>query len=75
MVDISDLEINESIRVSDIALPSGVRTEVDPEEAVAIGTVTRSTMEAMAEEEAAEAAAEAAELDGGAADGEERCRR
>ena len=40
-VDISDLEVNDSVRVSDIVLPSGVRTEVDPEEAVAIGTVTR----------------------------------
>ncbi|MGI9623091.1 MAG: 50S ribosomal protein L25 [Acidimicrobiales bacterium] len=59
-VDVSDLEINDSIRVADIALPAGVRTEVDPEEAVAVGTVTRSTMEAIAEEEAAEAA-EAAE--------------
>lgn len=61
-VDISALEINESVRVSDIVLPVGVRTEVDPEEAVAIGTVTRSTMEAMAADAEAEAAAEASEL-------------
>lgn len=54
-VDISDLEINESVRVADIVLPAGVRTEVDPEEAVAVGTVTRSTLEAMAADEAAEA--------------------
>lgn len=60
VVDISDLEINESLRVRDIVLPDGVRTEVDPDEAVAVGTVTRSTMESIAEEEAAEAA-EAAE--------------
>ena len=53
-VDISELEINDSVRVEDITLPSGVRTEVDPEEAVAVGTVTRSTLEAMAAEEAAE---------------------
>jgi len=56
VVDISGLELNDAIRVSDIALPEGVRTEVDPEEAVAVGSVTRSTMEAMAAEEAAEAA-------------------
>ena len=54
-VDISDLEINDSVRVADIALPAGVRTDVDPEEAVAVGTVTRSTLEAMAADEAAEA--------------------
>ncbi len=65
-VDISELEINESVRVADISLPAGVRTEVDEEEAVAIGTVTRSTMEAMAEEEAAEAASEeGADAEGG----------
>lgn len=63
-IDVSDLEINDSIRVADLVLPEGVRTEVDPDEAVAIGTVTRSTMEAMAEDAQAEADAEAA-LEGG----------
>jgi len=58
-VDISGIEIGTSIYVGDIVLPEGVRTEVDPEESVAIGTVTRSTLEAMREEEEAEAAAEA----------------
>ena len=53
-VDISELEINDSVRVGDIELPEGVRTEVDLEETVAVGTVTRSTMESMAAEEAAE---------------------
>lgn len=67
-VDISDLEINESVRVADIALPAGVRTEVDPEEAVAVGTVTRSTLESMAADEAAEAGEEA-EGDAGEGDG------
>ena len=52
--DVSELEINDAIRVSDVVLPEGVRTEVDPEEAIAVGTVTRSTMESMAAEEAAE---------------------
>lgn len=69
VVDISELEINDAIRVSDVPLPSGVRTEMDPDEAVAIGTVTRSTLEAMAEDEAAEAEDElgegADEADGG----------
>tara|TARA_B100000902_G_scaffold382545_1_gene420327 strand:+ start:2487 stop:3155 length:669 start_codon:yes stop_codon:yes gene_type:complete len=53
--DVSELEINDAIRVSDIVLPEGVRTEVDPEEAIAVGTVTRSTMESMAADEASEA--------------------
>ncbi len=66
-IDVSDLEINDSIRVGDIALPDGVRTEVDPDEAVAIGTVTRSTMEAMAADAQAEVDAEAA-IEGGEGD-------
>lgn len=68
--DVSDLDLNEAVRVADIALPAGVRTEVDPEEAVAIGTVTRSTMEAMAEEAAEGEAGEGAEAgdDGGGDD-------
>lgn len=70
-VDISALEVGDSIRVENVVLPTGVRTDVDPEDSVAIGTVTRSTMEAMAEEEAAAAAAEAGEDgEGGEGDGE-----
>lgn len=72
-VDISELEVGEAVHVSDIVLPAGVRTEVDPEESVASGVVTRSTLEAMREEEEA---AEAAEGDdaaegGAAADGDD----
>ena len=62
-VDISDLTVGDSIRVGDLALPVGVSTDMDPEEAVAVGTITRSTLEAIAAEEAAAAAAEAALLD------------
>ena len=35
--DISGLIIGEAVRVGDLKLPSGVETEVDPEEAVVIG--------------------------------------
>ena len=63
-IDISELEVGEAIHVSDIVLPSGVRTEVDPEESIAVAVVTRSTLEAMREEDAAEAAADAAEAEG-----------
>ena len=69
-VDISDLTVGDSLRVADIALPAGVTTDVDPEETVAVGMITRSTLEAMAADEAAEAEAAAAiELEG-AEDGE-----
>ena len=68
IIDVTDLKLHDSIRVADVVLPAGVRTEMDPEEAVAIGTVTRSTLEAMAAEEAAEAEGELGEE--GAAAGE-----
>ena len=63
-VDISALTIGDSLRVADIVLPAGVTTEVDPDETVAIGMITRSTLEAIAAEEAAEADAEGVELEG-----------
>ena len=50
-VDISDLEIGDAKRVSDIALPDGVTTSVDPEDPV----VTASHGVSEAELEAAEA--------------------
>ena len=40
-VDISALEIGDSIRVGDLTLPSGVTTDVDPEEAVVIASITQ----------------------------------
>ncbi len=64
-VDISALTVGDSVRVSDIGLPEGVTTDTDPEETVAVGMITRSTLEAMAAEEAA--AAEGEEGEEGAA--------
>ena len=55
-VDVSDLEVGDSITVSDVALPSGVRTELDAEDTIATALVTRSTLEAMRLEEESEAA-------------------
>ncbi len=60
-IDISSLTIGDSLRVGDLVLPEGVTTDVDPDEPVAVGTITRSTLEAMAADEAAEAAALASE--------------
>jgi len=52
--DISALTIGGHIRVSDLTLPQGVTTEVDPETAVAIGQPPRVVT--LEEEEGAEAA-------------------
>jgi large subunit ribosomal protein L25 len=61
-VDISHMTIGDAIRVSDLSLPSGVTTEVDPEEAVVIAERSKVAAEIAEAEEAAEAAeAEAAE--------------
>ena len=51
-IDISALTIGESLRVSDLTLPAGVETDVDPEEAVVIGQVPQAVE--LPEEEAAE---------------------
>ena len=66
-VDISGLTIGTSLRVADIVLPAGITTDVDPEETVAVGMITRSTLEAMAADEAAEAAEEGEEGEEGEA--------
>ncbi len=55
-VDISELSIGEAIRVSDVKLPAGATTDVDPEEIVVAGQATRMGAETDAEEEAAAAA-------------------
>jgi large subunit ribosomal protein L25 len=67
-IDVSGLDIGDSIRVGDLQLPTGVTTDVDPEEAVVIAQVTRATIEAEELEAEAEAAAEEAE--GETAEGE-----
>ena len=63
--DVSDLEIGGAVRVGDLTLPDGVTTDIEDDEQIAIGSVTRA---AMADEE------EAVEGEGvegeGAAEGE-----
>jgi large subunit ribosomal protein L25 len=56
-LDISALTVGEALRVADIALPSGVSTDVDPDTVVVAGQASRVAAEV--EEAAAEAAAEA----------------
>jgi large subunit ribosomal protein L25 len=61
-IDISSLNLGDSIRVGDITLPEGVTTEVNPEDIVVMASVSRAAVEeeAAAEGESAEGA-EAAE--------------
>lgn len=66
-VDISALTIGEAIRVGDLKLPSGVTTEVDPEEAIVVGQgaqVSELDLIAEADVEALHELAEAAEAEG-----------
>ena len=55
-VDISALTVGDAVRVGDINLPEGVTSEGDPEEPIAVGMITRSTLESIAADEAALAA-------------------
>ena len=54
VVDISELELGETVKVADVVLPAGVVSSMDPEETVAIALITRSTREAIRQAEAAE---------------------
>jgi large subunit ribosomal protein L25 len=73
-VDVTDLAIGGQIKVGDLTLPKGVATEVDAEETIVLGQVTRAAIEIeeldaeLAEavaEEAAEAEGESADAEGG----------
>lgn len=59
--DISALTIGGQVRVSDLALPAGVTTDVDPETAVAIGQPPRVVVEEEPTEGEAAEGAEGAE--------------
>ena len=66
-IDISGLDVGESIRVGDLKLPEGASTDLDPEEAVVIAQHSVVADEAAALEEAA---AEAEEGERPTAEGE-----
>lgn len=67
VVDISGLVIGESIRVSDLTLPSGVSTDIDLEESIVSGVfgITEEDLESDAEGEEADAEGEEAEGEAG----------
>ena len=80
-VDISSLTVGTSVRVGDLNLPEGETTEGDPEETIAVGVITRSTLESIAADEAAEqealegeegAEGESGDSESGAADSAEQ---
>ena len=60
-VDVTEMELHDSIRVADLSLPSGVRTEVDEDEVVVSAQISRETIEVAEEEELIEALDELAE--------------
>jgi large subunit ribosomal protein L25 len=60
VVDITDLQLGESIKVADLPLPDGASAVADPDDSVAISLITRSTREAMARDLEAEASEEEA---------------
>lgn len=68
-VDVSDMELHDSIRVGDLTLPSGVRTEVEEDEVIVSAQISRETIEVAEEEEFAEALDELAEAAAEAGDG------
>lgn len=63
IIDISGLDVGDTIRVGDISLPSGATTEVDDEEPVVVATFNAAAaeVEALDAEAAEEAAAEGGE--------------
>ena len=70
-VDVSELEVGSSLRVSDIELPAGVTSGGDPDATFAVGLITRSTKEYLRQLRAAEEEAESLIVMGEAADDEE----
>jgi large subunit ribosomal protein L25 len=61
VVNVSDMEVGDAIRVGDLDLPEGARTEVDEDEVIATAAISRETMEVAEEEELIEALDELAE--------------
>jgi large subunit ribosomal protein L25 len=69
-VDVTGMTIGDSVRVGDLTLPSGVTTDVDAEEAVAVAQVSQAAQEAEALDMEAAAALEAEGAEGEAPEGE-----
>lgn len=76
-VDVSEMEVGDSVKVGDLRLPEGVTTEADPDDQVVMATASTVAAQIAAEEAAAEEMAvpegdaEAAESGKGDADSSE----
>lgn len=68
-VDISELTIGSSLRVSDLALPSGVTTEIDPETSIVTGFPGRTAVAETTEEDGEPTEATAAPAEAAADEG------
>jgi large subunit ribosomal protein L25 len=68
-LEISGLTVGDALRVSDLILPAGVATDVDPETVVVAGQASRVAAEVEEAEAAAAAAAEGAPAEGAPAEG------
>lgn len=64
-IDITNLQVGQTIRVSDVTLPAGVTTDADPEAAIVVGQGAQVTDADLVTEEQAEEAAAATAEDGG----------
>jgi len=69
VADISGLTIGDAVRVSDLSLPEGVETDVEPEEAVVTGQAAQVVEEPEVEAAEGEEGAEEGEGAEGAAEG------
>ena len=66
-LDVSDLQVGDTITVADVTLPSGARTETDPDDVIVTASVTRAALEEEEAELAEGEEAEGAEGEGGEA--------
>jgi large subunit ribosomal protein L25 len=64
--DVSEIELGSTVTVAEIALPPGVTTPVDPDDVVAQGSATRSTLLLQNPELATEEEGGTADVEGGA---------
>ncbi|MDP9453011.1 MAG: 50S ribosomal protein L25 [Actinomycetota bacterium] len=67
VVDVTGMAVGDTVRVGDLRMPSGVTTEVDPEEPVVVAQISRTTLEAEELDAEAAAGAEAGGGEGGEA--------
>ncbi|QGG96006.1 50S ribosomal protein L25 [Actinomarinicola tropica] len=69
VIDVSEMAVGDTITVADLTLPSGARTEAEPDEVLVTASVTRAALEEEGEEAAeGEEGAEGEAAEGGDAE-------